>query len=359
MGQSWTAQPRVGKRAVADLIPVVPSPYGLHRVVGERGTFPQLARTLDVTMPCQSNEIEILVDQIHIDASSFRQLKQLHGSEREAISNAVIKLVGERGKLHNPITNSGGMLIGTVRNIGELHANPPHHGQRIASLASLTLTPLRLEGIQSIDMDHCRLSVRGTAFLFESACWAALPAHIPETTLLAAFDVAGAPARVHLRTRPGDRVLIVGAGNSGLLSALAAVDAGASEVILADVDPRRFTVLQSLNTPTIIPLCADVLDGIEFARQVGARADLTVSCVDVPGAEPACILSTQENGRVLFFSMATEFTRAALCAEGIGSAVTLEIGNGFMQGHAKYVIDILRRFPPLTGILGEAKARSS
>jgi hypothetical protein len=59
-----------------------------------------------------------------------------------------------------------------------------------------------------------------------------------------------------------------------------------------------------------------------------------VSTVDVAGAEAAAILCTQPRGTVLFFSMATSFQSAALFAEGIGSAVTLEIGNGYVEGHA-------------------------
>jgi L-erythro-3,5-diaminohexanoate dehydrogenase len=73
--------------------------------------------------------------------------------------------------------------------------------------------------------------------------------------------------------------------------------------------------------------------------------------VDRLGVEPACILATQPGGLVLFFSMATNFARAALSAEGIGSTVTLEIGNGLYPGHAELVIDLLRRHPALWGLL--------
>jgi L-erythro-3,5-diaminohexanoate dehydrogenase len=78
---------------------------------------------------------------------------------------------------------------------------------------------------------------------------------------------------------------------------------------------------------------------------------LTVSCVDVPGIEAACILSTRRDGHILFFSMATDFTRAALGAEGVGSAATLEIGNGYAPGHAAQVVDLLRRHPRLWKLL--------
>ena len=51
----------------------------------------------------------------------------------------------ERGKQHNPVTGSGGMFIGYVREIGERLRDriDLKAGDRIASLVSLTLTPLR------------------------------------------------------------------------------------------------------------------------------------------------------------------------------------------------------------------------
>jgi L-erythro-3,5-diaminohexanoate dehydrogenase len=110
-------------------------------------------------------------------------------------------------------------------------------------------------------------------------------------------------------------------------------------------------MLDELELPAIRTLAGDARDAAAFAGLVGRPVDLTVSCVDVPGIETACILSTRRDGHILFFSMATDFTRAALGAEGIGSAATLEIGNGYMPGHAALVVDLLRRHPRLWKLL--------
>ncbi len=327
------------------------SPFGLHRVIGQRNVLPQQADRLDVLTPCQSSEIEIDVEHIHVDASSLRQLRQAHAGDLEAVRAAILALVSRRGKLHNPQTNSGGMLTGVVRAVGEAYPSPPAAGTRIASLTSLTLTPLRLDELGAIDRHSNSVAARGTAFLFRSSPWAPLPTDIPQPVALAAFDVAGAPARVRARTRPGSRVLIVGAGNSGSLAAVAAAEAGAAEVLVADISAERLRALAGLGLPAIRPLQADATDAVGFAALVGEPAQLTVSCVDLPGVESACILATRPDGHILFFSMATEFTRAALGAEGVGSAATLEIGNGFLPGHADLVVDMLRRHPPLWGML--------
>jgi L-erythro-3,5-diaminohexanoate dehydrogenase len=327
------------------------SPYGLHRVIGQPGTLPQAADRLDATLPCQATELEISVEHIHIDASSLAQLRRAHGDDAASIRDALLALVRHRGKLHNPVTNSGGMLTGVVRRAGPAFPNAPAPGTRIATLVSLTLTPLHLEFLDLPDLRTSAAAARGTAFLFETGIWVELPADIPEAVSLAAFDVAGAPARVRARTAPGSRVLIIGAGRSGMLCALAAAEAGAVDVLVGDTDPARLAMLDELELPAIRPLAGDARDAVAFAELVGRPVDLTVSCVNVAGIETACILSTRRDGHILFFSMATDFTRAALGAEGVGSAATLEIGNGYAPGHAAQVVDLLRRHPRLWKLL--------
>ena len=323
-----------------------PSPYGLHRSIEPSGEFPQLAWRLDVSTPRHDNEIEIAVDRLHIDASSFRQLRAEYGSE-ERIGEAILALVADRGKMHNPRTNSGGILIGHVRSAGPGICNPPAQNARIASLVSLTLTPLRLLRVIETNIGRCELRVEGTAYLFQSSAWALVPKDLPEAVSLAAFDVAGAPARVRMRCRPGDRVVIVGAGRSGVLSAVAASDAGASDILLIDIDATRLAACERLGIQGLKTLQADARDTRTIEARLPEKSDLTISCVDVAGVEPTCLLATKQDGHVLFFSMVTDFARAALCAEGLGSAATLEIGNGFVAAHAEYVISIMRRHPLL------------
>ena len=307
-------------------------------------------------MPCQPTELEIAVQRLHVDASSFRQLREAHHGDLSAVRAALLELVRRRGKLHNAKTNSGGMLSGTVRTVGAAYEAPPAIGTRLASLVSLTLTPLRLDELGTVDPYSNSIDARGTAFLFQSAPWAPMPPDIPETVAIAAFDVAGAPARVRARTRAGSRVLIVGAGNSGSLAAIAAAEAGAATVLVADVNRARLDALAGLGLSAIRTVLADASDAVGFAAAIGEPADLSVSCVDLPGVEPACVLATHRRGHLLFFSMATDFARAALSAEGMGSGVTLEIGNGLYPGHASLVVDLLRRHPAIWGMLASRAA---
>jgi L-erythro-3,5-diaminohexanoate dehydrogenase len=87
---------------------------------------------------------------------------------------------------------------------------------------------------------------------------------------------------------------------------------------------------------------ADATDPLAVAAAVGTPADVTVVCVDVPGAEHGAVLATAEGGTVVFFSMATSFPAAALGAEGMAADVTMLIGNGYTPGHAALALDLYR-----------------
>ncbi len=54
--------------------------------------------------------------------------------------------------------------------------------------------------------------------------------------------------------------------------------------------------------------------------------------------------------------MATSFTKAALGAEGVGSDVTMLVGNGYTKGHAEITLELLRECKELRDIFTELYA---
>src|SRR5438270_1478258 len=95
--------------------------YGLSRVVGEEGVLPQQAAKLDPALPLRESELLIDVESLNIDAASFKQIKDEVGESPERIGARIREIVAARGKMQNPVTGSGGMLIGRVRQIGPGH----------------------------------------------------------------------------------------------------------------------------------------------------------------------------------------------------------------------------------------------
>ncbi len=335
-------------------------PLGTHRAIDPPGSLPQPAERLDADME-KAFETEILVDveTLNVDAASFRQMEDATPGERGGVERLVLETVARRGKQHNPVTGSGGMLLGRVRRVGELVRERGFMvGDRIATLASLSLTPLTLERIDAVRPASAQLDVVGRAVVFASAPLAKMPTDLPDRLALALFDVAGAAPQVARLARAGDRVVVLGAGGkSGLLCAAEARRRVGSAGVVVGVESYAAyaSELEALGICDRV-VRADARDALATRAAVldavgPAGADLTLSCVNVAGVELAAILVTKDRGKVYFFAMSTSFTRAALGAEGCGRDVDLFIGNGYAHGHAAHTLDLVRGAPQLRSLL--------
>ncbi len=324
--------------------------YGTHRVIEPTKTLPQPAWKIDNTMEIYDNEILIDVKTLNIDSASFTQIKQDTGEDVDKIKARMLEIVNTRGKHHNPVTGSGGMLVGEVKAIGSaLKGRDLQIGDKIATLVSLSLTPLKIYEILEVKKDIDQVRVNAEAILFESGIYAKLPEDMSESLALAVLDVAGAPAQTAKLVKEGDTVLIIGAGGkSGLLCLHQAkkMAGPTGKVIAFEYSDEACQRINELNLADII-LQGDATDAVEVLNKVkgvtdGEMVDVTINNVNIPKTEMASILATKENGTIYFFSMATSFTAAALGAEGVGSDVTMIIGNGYTKNHAEIALNTLR-----------------
>jgi L-erythro-3,5-diaminohexanoate dehydrogenase len=327
-------------------------PFGIHRVRDTKVRLPQAADALDNSLPIYSNEILIQVDLLNIDAASFVQMEKETGRDPEKIAAIVMENSRTRGKQQNRVTGSGGMLVGTVTQIGKKYKGPlkAKVGDRVASLVSLTLTPLHLEEVKRVDLRTHQLAVTGHAILFESGIAAVLPKDIDEAVAMAVNDVAGAPATVSALCGRGKTLVVIGGGGkAGVLSCVAGRQkvGKSGKVIAIEPHPGAADDLASLNVCDAI-LRIDATDpiavrsGVEQATR-GKMGDIVVNVASVADTEISSILSAKGRGKILFFGMATSFTKVTLGAEGIASQAVLLFGNGYYPNHSKFALDLLRK----------------
>ena len=330
---------------------------GLSRVLEPAGVLPQAAWRLDARPEIGPDEVRIAVERLNLDAASFRQLAEKHGGDGAAVRAEVLEIVATRGKMHNPVTGSGGMLIGVVEAVGPESSLPVKVGDRVATLVSLTLTPLLItDGLRDWDGRSEQVPARGTAILFGRSVVGVLPDDLAPELALAVYDVCGAPAltdRVVRGHGEGTTVAVLGgAGKSGSLALTAARLAGARTVGIVVSTAERES-LQRAGLADVVAV-ADARNPVAVADAVtgalGGPATVTVVCVDVPGCEHGAILATAAGGTVIFFSMATSFAAAALGAEGLAADVTMLIGNGFLPGHAEFAVGLLRTVPAVRAL---------
>ncbi len=329
---------------------------GVDRVLDPPGALPQPAERLDPSGPVRPYEFEVAVERLMVDSTSFRNIGERAGRDAGRMAERIAEIVAARGKLHNPETESGGVLFGTVAEVGERYAAPPAPGDRIVTLASLTLTPLRLDEVRRLDPAFPQVEVAGTAYVADRAAWAPAPDDLPVAVALELYDVCAAASQTRALAPPGGTVCVLGAGHAGKLALAAARDAADGGTLVAvDVDP------EAIERVTALGLCdlgvtADLRDPLAALEAVRAAeappADLTVVVVNAAGCEPTAILLTAEQGTVLFFSMATGFSAAALAADGIGTSARMLVGSGYTPDRGAYALELVRGSAPLRQALG-------
>lgn len=331
---------------------------GCHRVLAPLGLLPQAADRLDNSLPAFAAEVLIDVEYLNIDAASFVQLESTDGD----VAQQILEIVKNAGKMHNPVTGSGGMLLGRIAAIGPDYSGPLAGlapGTPIATLVSLTLTPLRLDRIVQVRAHAHQVQVVGQAFLASAAPAARVPEDLPPALVLSVLDVAGAPAlvdRLVAKLPEHGTMLCIGAGKAGVL-ALAAARRARPDLRLYALDrfeaPLQHVAAAGLTDGTRALDASDALAVRAAAAEFtgGRMFDAVVNMASLPGTEMAAILACRSRGTCLFFGMATSFTRVALGAEGVGADLELLIGNGYATGHAEMALTLVRAMPAVRELL--------
>lgn len=254
------------------------------------------------------------VEALNLDATSFADLWSEHDGQARLVGEAVLQLVAERGKLHNPRTGSGGVMRGRLVEAGPLWAGGLPLGAQVAPL----------------------------------------PEDLPEAAAVALFDVCAVVPSAQRLAHPGARVAVVGAGGkAGRLALFAAAEAvGPQGQVLAVVPSQAEAErLRAADLPPQVAIAvADarqahrVLLAAEAAWGQGL-ADAVLDCAAATGTELASAALTRAGGEVLYFNMGTRFQAAALGAELLGRPLRLGIGGGAAPGAAQAALALVRRHP--------------
>lgn len=334
---------------------------GIHRVIEPSGVLPQAAWKIDNTPIAQFSETLVEVQALHIDSASFTQIANICDRNPERMKRHIMGIVEQRGKMHNPVTGSGGVLIGTISELDDIYGKKHNLtiGDTIISLTSLSWLPLCLENIKAIHLERSEVEVAGKAIFFRSNPLAKIPSDLPHSIAVAALDVAGAPSRAATLVRPGQRIAVIGAGGTAGLLTLCAIRQRLGpdgELIAIEYNEKALNDVDSLSVANVL-VQGNATQPLELVKKVQEAckgqeylADLAINVVNVPHTEFSTILLTKPGGCILFFSMATSFTVAALGAEGIASQVEMHIGNGYMPDNGAIALQLLRDYPALRTI---------
>lgn len=311
------------------------SKYGFHRVIAPRGVVPQAAERVDNT-PKQLHPSEKLVQVklLNLDSTSTRQISE-SGAK---ITDRVWEIVQQRGKMHNPVTNSGGVLLAE------------YEGKAIVPWTSLSAIPLHLESIGEVHGQQ--IDVVGTAILFESYYFTPVPDGMDWRLAATALDIASLAVqvkRVVQTRRPMSRALVIGCGNAGI-AAMATIKKYKPDVEIygVDVSDTNFARIKRFGFSNNL----SIVDAVNAEALVNfvSDCDLVVNCVNVQNTEASSVLATREHGLILFFSMATQFDKASLATDATGKDVVMQVASGIARGEDEEIFQLMKDYPDLLAV---------
>lgn len=342
------------------------SDFGIHRCLEPINSFPDSAWKLDNTMEIQENEILIEVKLLNVDSNSFKQIYVECGGDEKKIAGKIMDIVSTRGKLHNPVTGTGGILYGKVMKMGKSYSNiySLNVGDEIISLTSLALTPLKINSILNVDKKTGQIEISGKAILFEYSPLLKVPEKLPLKLLLAVLDEAGAPIQSYNLAMPGNTVIIMGAsGETGLMCAYAVRKKISKNGRLIGIrSPKGDSHFKDELTEIFDEVYnLDVfkpLESFEILKKQEKLADLTVNCINSSGTEMLTILCTNEYGTIYLSSLGTNYKTMCLSAEGIAKDINIIAYKGYSNDHANFTIKLLEDNPKLVDLLNKRLERN-
>ena len=330
--------------------------FGVHRVIEPKGSIPITAWKIDNRKELYADEIRLKIHTIHLEVDSFQQICSQCNYDSVKIKARIYDLVSKRGKLHNPFTNSGGILYGTIEEIGSSYDNVHHFriGDEVIAITCLTGVPLWIQEIKDIDFYYGQISVKGYCILFNCSPLIKRPPDLAVNYVLEALDEAGSVYNIYERAIWGRRFFILGRDILSILLYSATVRKAAKGdcYVAAVLDKSSVKNLQKeeiarLVSGTVDKLyLQDIMDPIKTSqalrREEKGLFDFTIVCEDMQGTETVSVLMTKENGHIYFTSFKNNYNAAILFAESLGKEVNTYSLDRFLHGNDTFMIAILR-----------------
>lgn len=332
--------------------------YGQDRVLEPKYVLPTSAWKLDNSREIRSTEMRIAVKKIHIESTSFKQICMMSAMQEGRIKKNIMDIVEKRGKLHNPVTDTGGLLYGVVEEIGSDYPNEKNLkvGEEILCNTSLASVPLHLENILSIDDAYTQADVEGYAVVFGDMPVVRKPEGLPLNLLLFVLDESGTIYTVSKTVKDNKKFLVV--GNNVLTNLIFGYairkTAGKDVEILCLFDKKTELIMVG---KSIDKLLSEVFTRVEYVNilrpmecverlELDSRFDIAVNCADIPGAETINILATRQGGTVIFANLINNYNIALYLTESLARDLHIESADGYLEKYDEFDIEITREMAP-------------
>lgn len=332
--------------------------YGASRVLEPKYVLPTSAWKLDNSREIGPHEMRIDVRRVHIEGTSFKEICLEADDNENRIRQKIMDIVIRRGKLHNPVTDTGGLLYGAVDEIGGDYDNKKgfRPGDEVIMNASLASVPLYIEKVKSIDRAYGQIEIEGYCIVSGDVPVVRKPDDIPLKLLLFTFNESGTIYRIST-TAVGKRNFLVVGNNllSNLLCGAAIKKVARDDArIVCLLDRKTDMVLRGESINRLVSeifseiYYLDILKPLECLEQIRGNGafDLSVNCADITGAETINILATRSGGTVIFANLINNYNIALYITESISRQLDIRCADGYLEAYDTFDMDIARGLVP-------------
>ena len=332
--------------------------YGTSRVLEPKHVLPTSAWRLDNSKKTQPWELRIAVKRIHIEITSFKEICLEANDTDEGIKQKIMDIVIRRGKLHNPVTDTGGLLYGEVDEIGPAYDNKKNFqiGEEVICNVSLTSVPLYIEKIISIDRAFGQIQVEGYCIVSDEVQIIRRAPELPIKLLMYILNESGTIYRIGT-TAVGKRKFLVVGNNllSNLLFGYAIRKVAREDAeIVCLLDRKTERVLRGGNIDKLVKKVftevyyLDILRPLECIEKIKGDGvfDLSVNCADIQGAETINILATKSGGTVIFANLINNYNIALYITEAISRQLDIRCADGYLEAYDEFDFEIVREMLP-------------
>lgn len=333
-------------------------PYGMNRVLEPKFVLPTSAWKLDNARQLEEHEIRVDIDIIHVEGTSFKEMCLEANNNDQRIKQKIMDIVIRRGKLHNPVTDTGGLFCGKVAEIGHEYENPKglKVGDEVVCNASLCSVPIYIDKVISIDRAFGQIKVEGYAILYSKVPLIKKPTDVPTNLLLFTFNESGTLYRIS-NTAVGKRKFLIVGNNllSNLLFGYAVRKVAREDAeVVCLLDKKTDIVLKGKSINELISKVftevhyVDILKPMECLGGLNADSlfDLSINCADIPGAETINILATKSGGTVVFANLINNYNIALYITESISRQLDIRCADGYLEAYDEFDIEIVKDLVP-------------
>ena len=342
--------------------------YGIDRVISPPQVFPAAAWELDNSRELRKGEIRISLKRIHIEGTSFRQMWQESGRDEERLKEIIYDLVIKRGKIHNPVTDTGGVMCGVIDEIdpGFENAQGLKVGDEVFCNASLAGVPMAITNIISVDPVFTQIEANGYAILLPGVPIVKRTEDIPEDLLLFAFNESGTIYNVSKAAEGKKNFAVI--GNNMLTNLLYGYTirraAGRDAKIYCFLDRNSEEIFRGDRIRELMDKTFDGQAKMNMLRPVSCleqlepypQMDLSVNCVDIPGSETVNIMATRSGGTVIFANFISNYNMALYITEAVSRELHIKCADGYLHEYDEFDLDLVREMAPI--IEGSLVSRS-